>query len=229
MAAAKQLDGQTFGRLLVLCRNGTRGGRVLWDCRCICGTAVLAVSHALTSGHTKSCGCWRDERNASTPHIHGHAMRGRLSRTYKTWQAMMARCYNSSAKSFADYGARGITVCPAWHKFEGFLASMGERPEDTTLDRSNNLGNYEPENCRWATRTEQNRNTRANKLVHFEGTVMTQAEFAERVGLKQGTVSYRLRAGWTPEQVASTPPHTGNRVAAHKLGEEVEIPKDLLP
>ena len=227
MPRAKQLEGQTFGRLTAIRRAGTRNGRVTWACMCECGATVEVVSHALTSGHTKSCGCWKNERNKGTPPKHGHARRGtQLTPTYRTWQAMMARCYNPKVKAFKDYGGRGIKVCDGWHLFENFLAYMGKRPDDLTLDRIDSNGDYTPCNCRWTTRTEQNRNTRRNVVVEFDGVRMTQSEFAERIGMKQATVSYRLRNGWTPEQVANTPPNTGNRIAS-KLGDDIDIPEEL--
>lgn len=227
MPAAKQLDGQVFGRLTVIERFSSRNGRATWLCRCECGKLHEAVSHALTSGHTKSCGCWKDERNTSTPSIHGHASRTNgISPTYRTWQAMITRCTNDSVKSYQDYGARGISVCTRWLVFENFLADMGAKPPGTSIDRIDNDKGYEPGNCRWATPKEQARNTRANKFVSYKGNRMTQAEFVEATGHSQSTVSYRLRSGWTPEQVASTPPHTGNRVAL-KLGREVEVPEEL--
>lgn len=227
MPIAKQLIGQVFGRLTVVSRSGSISGRVNWLCKCECGNTHEAVSHALTSGHTKSCGCWRDERNASTPMNHGHASRRKgISPTYRTWQAMITRCTNVSVKSFQDYGARGITVYAGWLVFENFLSDMGEKPAGTTLERIDNEKGYGPDNCKWATKKEQARNTRANKFVDYKGQRMTQAEFAETVGRNQSTVSYRLRAGWTPEQVANTPAHTGNR-AASKMGEEVEVPDEL--
>lgn len=228
MPAAKQLEGQVFGRLTVMRRAGSKAGRVTWACMCECGSTVEVISNALTSGHTKSCGCWKDERNRSTPLKHGHARRGtKLTPTYKTWQAMMTRCYNPKVKSYKDYGGRGVKVCDGWHYFENFLAYMGERPDDMTLDRIDSNGDYIPGNCRWATRIEQNRNTRNNKVVEFDGVRMTQSEFAERIGVNQTTVSYRLRNGWTPEQVANTPPHIGNRIAS-KLGNEIEVPDELM-
>lgn len=228
MPAGKQLDGQVFGRLTVIRRAGSRGGRVVWACMCECGSTVEVVSHALTSGHTKSCGCWKDERNRGTQPKHGHARRGtKRTPTYKTWQAMMTRCYNPNVASFKDYGARGVTVCDGWHLFENFLAYMGERPEGMTLDRIDSDKGYTPDNCRWATKITQARNTRANYIVDFRGERMTQIEFAERIGMKQATVSWRLRNGWTPEQVATIPPHSGNRIAS-KLGDEVDVPEELL-
>jgi len=140
---------------------------------------------------------------------------------------MITRCTNIAVESYKDYGARGISVHPSWLVFENFLADMGERPVGTSIERKDNALGYMPSNCKWATRTEQNRNTRANHVVTFDGRQMTQAEFAELTGLKQSTVSYRLRKGWTPKQIAETPPHTGNRVAS-KLGDEVDVPEELL-
>lgn len=228
MPAGKQLEGQTYGRLTVIRRAGSKAGRVTWACMCECGTTVEVVSNALTSGHTKSCGCWRDQRNRSAPLKHGHARRGTpFTPTYRTWQSMMSRCYNKKLKSFKDYGGRGIKVCDGWHLFENFLAYMGERPKGMTLDRIDNSKGYTPDNCRWATKVTQARNTRANRIVDFNGKQMTQAEFAERIGVSQSTVSRRLRIGWTPEQVATIPPHPGNRIAS-RFGDEVDIPKELL-
>lgn len=165
MPAAKQLESQVFSRLTVVERFRSRNGRVTWLCRCECGKLHEAVSHALTSGHTKSCGCWKEERNISTPESHGHAKRGFKSPTYYSWSAMWTRCTNPRVKSFKDYGGRGIRVCDRWQDFENFLVDMGERPEGRTLDRKNVNGDYEPSNCRWATRKEQAMNTQhASKL-----------------------------------------------------------------
>lgn len=227
MPPAKQLAGQVFGRLTVIERFRSRNGRVTWLCRCECGKLHEAVSHALTSGHTKSCGCWKDERNTSTPSTHGHASRAKgISPTYRTWQAMITRCTNVSVKSYQDYGARGISVYAGWLVFENFLADMGEKPSGMSIERMDNEKGYGPDNCKWATKIEQARNTRANKFISYKGKHMTQAEFAEVIGHNQSTVSYRLRSGWTPEQVANKPAHTGNRVAS-KLGNEVEVPDGL--
>lgn len=227
MPVAKQLDGQVFGRLTVIERFRSRNGRVTWLCRCECGKLHEVNSHALTSGHTKSCGCWKAERNTSTAPTHGHASRKTgLSPTYQSWRGMWTRCTNPNVKSYKDYGGRGVRICDRWKDFENFLADMGERPPGTTLDREKNEIGYEPGNCRWATRLTQARNTRANVKLTYQGKEMTQAEFSELIGMNQSTVSYRMKAGWTVEQIATTPAHTGNRVA-FKLGDKVEIPEEL--
>jgi hypothetical protein len=157
-----ELAGKKFGRLLVEKRAGSRAGRATWACYCDCGEYVEVTSNALTSGHTKSCGCWRAERNASTAPIHGHTRRSTgKSPTYQSWLAMINRCTNPKFKQWKDYGGRGINICPGWVYFENFLADMGERPTGTTLDRINVNGNYEPGNCRWADAVTQANNTRA--------------------------------------------------------------------
>ena len=140
---------------------------------------------------------------------------------------MITRCTNGSVESYRDYGARGISVCTRWLVFENFLADMGAKPPGMSIERMDNEKSYEPGNCKWATKIEQARNTRANKFVSYKGNRMTQAELAEVTGHNQSTVSYRLRSGWTPEQVANTPAHTGNRVA-FKLGDEVDVPEELM-
>lgn len=95
---------------------------------------------------------------------HGHAKRGRRSRTYRSWYNMLQRCLNQSNPRHADYGARGITVCERWRKFENFLADMGEAPSGLTLERLDNRKGYAPGNCCWATYEDQARNRRPSKL-----------------------------------------------------------------
>ena len=124
---------------------------------------------------------------------HGHARdRGRSS-TYNAWTAMMQRCRYPKHKQYADYGGRGINVCDRWLTFENFVADMGERPKGLTLDRwPNNDGDYAPGNCRWATRTEQNRNRRDNRMVTWGGETLCLAEWAERLGITRSSLHERL-------------------------------------
>jgi hypothetical protein len=95
---------------------------------------------------------------------HGHSANGKRSGTYVSWQGMQARCFNGNTPGYANYGGRGITVCDRWRNFPEFLADMGERPAGTAIERIDNDGNYEPGNCRWAPREEQQQNTRRTRL-----------------------------------------------------------------
>jgi hypothetical protein len=150
---ALQLIGQTFGQLTVVESAGkTSSGNIRWQCQCSCGTVKVIAGTALRSGDVRSCGCLRDSKVRLLNRTHG--LSG--TRTYRSWEAMWARCTQLSHIEFPRYGAKGISVCSHWEKFENFLTDMGLRPDGMTLDRFPNAkGNYEPGNCRWATAKEQ--------------------------------------------------------------------------
>jgi hypothetical protein len=162
MAELLELIGQSFGRLTVCERAPNRpSGKSRWICLCECGVEIVIDSRNLRSGRSRSCGCIRIEKLAA---MNGdgatHGMHG--SPTYITWRSMIGRCETPSNASFENYGGRGIAVCRRWREsFPDFLADMGVRPEGKTLDRIDNERGYEPDNCRWATASEQMRNRRA--------------------------------------------------------------------
>jgi hypothetical protein len=136
---------------------------------------------------------------------HGHSPRKGKTPTYTTWSKVIARCTNPCDRRYADYGGRGITVCEEWKTFMGFLADMGDRPKGMTLDRRDNSKGYEPSNCRWATPKEQQRNTRSNRLISFNGATKCVTEWAETLGIGKGTLNSRLQRGWTEAEALSTP------------------------
>jgi len=159
------LIGRKFGRLIVLERAGKdKGGQATWKCLCECGTGKIIRSRDLRNGDAKSCGCWQKQNMATIKTTHGHRRCETSSLTYQTWRAMKARCLNSKCLDYMRYGARGITICDRWMEFENFLADMGERSVGLSLERINNYGNYEPNNCKWATPKEQANNRRNTKI-----------------------------------------------------------------
>lgn len=165
----RNLAGQRFDRLTALYVLPERAGkRVVWLCRCDCGNESSVRSSNLTCKQVTSCGCkvyeMARERALKRNLVHGHNTVKQKSPTWNSWNAMLKRCSQPNHRSYPDYGGRGITVCERWRSdFRNFLADMGERPAGTTIDRRDNNGNYELGNCRWATRSEQQRNRRPFK------------------------------------------------------------------
>lgn len=120
--------------------------------------------------------------------------------TYQSWQAMRQRCNNPKHKYFGNYGGKGIRHCEAWKSYAQFLTDMGERPLGTSLERIDVTKGYEPSNCRWATRTEQNRNSSQNRLITYCGQTKCLAEWCAELDLNYSRVYARLfRLNWRPE------------------------------
>lgn len=120
---------------------------------------------------------------------------------------MRARCENPEARRYCDYGGRGITVCERWADFENFLADMGRKPSlGHSIDRIDNDGPYSPENCRWATKTEQMRNRNSNRYLTHGGETLLMIEWAERLGCPSSVIHKRITRGWSVEKAVTTPP-----------------------
>lgn len=164
-------SGKRFGRAVVIELTMSPEGRTdrHYRCRCDCGKEFVTRGNSLSSGHTKSCGCWREEVRAATARtrslVHGHTVGREESPTHGSWAAMFDRCENPKDAAYYRYGGRGITICDRWREpngqgFANFLKDMGERPDGRSIDRIDNDGNYEPGNCRWATHSQQMKNRR---------------------------------------------------------------------
>jgi hypothetical protein len=194
--------GIQFNYLTFLSDAGRANGRKIGQFRCVCGQEKILIVREVTSGKTKSCGCFRRSKTIAGNTKHGHAKRNRASPEYVCWAGMIVRCEDPKADRYARYGGRGITVCARWHTFENFLADMGIKPSpEHSIERNNANGHYEPGNCRWATRTEQANNTARNRFIEHMGRRQTVVQWARELGILDKTIYERLRKGWPMERV----------------------------
>jgi len=190
MLNRESIIGAKFGRLTVLRFSHKKNRRLCYFCRCECGAEVVMPSNDFRYGNTKSCGCLRRDTTTANKTTHGQY----YTKTYKSWQGMIHRCKSPNAWRQKYYGSRGITVCDRWLKsFENFYADMGNCPPNMSLDRINNDLGYSKENCKWSTRTEQNRNTRQNRLITFNGKTMCLAAWAEQIGIRSNVLYKRIQ------------------------------------
>jgi hypothetical protein len=184
--------GEAFGwwEVVDAAKVGRKHHRVL--CRCRCGKEVLVVLHSLLTGRSKSCGC-RPKNKSDAVY---------MKPEYRTWENMKSRCQNPRHTAFQFYGGRGIKVCERWQVFTNFFADMGERPTlRHEIDRIDTNGHYEPGNCRWATRKEQQNNIRSNRFVTIGSVRWNVVQWSEATGTSQRLISQRLSRGW-PEREA---------------------------
>ncbi len=209
----KDMMGMSFGRLTVIQYAGLNHKNfAMWKCRCECGKTTTVYGSALRNGHTRSCGCLNREHTARMGKgnlKHGHSRRTGASITYRSWQSMIQRCENPSHTEYMNYGGRGITICTRWREsFDSFLDDMGSRPNNRfEIERINNDGNYDPSNCRWASRQDQCRNMRSNRMLACDGQTRCLAEWVEITGISRGTIKSRLARGWDEQKAISTPVH----------------------
>lgn len=200
----KNISGHRFERLVAIGYVGTgSGGKALWLCQCDCGTNFVTEGKSLRTNNTRSCGCLQRDITGDSRRSHGMSE----TRIYSIWCNMRTRCQNPNSERYPDYGGRGIEICKRWQSFQDFYADMGDPPSKThTLDRIDNDGNYCPENCRWATPSEQNSNTKANHVIEYDGKKMTITQWGKYVGIKYITIFARIdRLGWSVERALTTP------------------------
>lgn len=209
-----QTAGEIFGLLAVVREAGhVASGGVAWLCKCRCGTEVVRSVTDLRSGRAKSCGCAKLSRT--------HGQTG--TRLYIRWAGMIQRTTNPNHDHYEYYGGRGISVCRRWSEsFEAFAADMGPTfSPQLEIDRIDPDGNYEPGNCRWATRSQQVRNTRRTKHLTFRGRTMALADWSALLGIKPSTLSKRVtQLGWSTERALTT------SVSHEALAQLADIPTD---
>jgi hypothetical protein len=197
--------GARFGRLVVLSRAPDLvHSQTRWNCLCDCGNHTICYSTHLRRGTTLSCGCLARERSSERNKT--HQMTENIA--YRSWIQMRARCNNPKATSYAIYGGRGIKVCERWSSFELFLADMGPRPSlKHSIDRITPDGNYEPANCRWATRLEQYNNRRNTFWIEYNGERRSCGDWSRLLGIDGRVIHMRIKTyGWSIGQALEFEP-----------------------
>lgn len=199
------LAGKHFGYLKVIERSeNTKYGEACWLCECKCGTRKIIGGYKLRKGITKSCGCLAAELSSERKKTNGK----KGVRLYRIWQGMIQRTTNPNNNEYKDYGGRGIDICKEWrNSFETFEKWANENgyADNLTIDRKDNEKGYSPDNCRWITQREQNRNKRSNHYLTYKGETKTLTEWAEEMGISKEVLRHRIvKMGWTAEKALTT-------------------------
>lgn len=206
MGVFQDITGIRFGRLTVVKRvpNLPNSSQTRWECLCDCGKVSYVSKANLMNGNSKSCGCYFKEiwvANQKKP-THGQ------SRTllYKKWVSMKRRCYDKNNDRYQHYGAKGINICKEWFEFVNFYkwAMSNGYSEKFTIDRIDVCGNYEPNNCRWVTIKEQNRNKTTTVYVELNGEKKSLGEWSEILNLPMSTLVSRRNRGRSPQEILNT-------------------------
>ena len=199
--------GSVYGRLTVVSHGDPVIQRLGYMsqtsvCRCECGNTTTLPETILRQRRTLSCGCL--QKDVARRRLTTHGMR--MTPEYQIWFSMKSRCLNKNNPEYHNYGGRGISVCQRWRSFVKFLEDMnGRSSNDLSIDRIDVNGNYEPGNCRWATAEEQANNKRNNVKLTFYGKTMTLVQWSRISLVRQGTILYRIRSGWSEKRAVWTP------------------------
>lgn len=213
MPIFRDLTGQRFNRLTAIkCvqRPSHNHHKTFWLCKCDCGNESIVDSYYLTSGHTKSCGCLAREIAVTSNTTHG--MSG--TRLYAIYAGMKSRCLNKNRPAFYRYGGRGITICNEWvNDPQAFLdwALASGYTDKLTIERKDNSKGYSPDNCCWATDTEQCRNRRSNVYITIKNQTKTATDWAKDFGISRVAVLKRIKRGWNPVDAVIMPLGKGGK------------------
>lgn len=199
------LTGKRFGRLIVIQQaERSKTSQIQWLCKCDCGNNRIYTTSSLNL-RTKSCGCLHAEHIKHPPQHKTHGLY--KSPEHGVWLNMLSRCYNKKVACYPRYGGRGISVCRQWRQFSSFYSDMGPRPSSKhTLERKDNAGNYEPDNCKWATLHEQSVNRRSTVFIEYHGKTLCLKDWAKILGIGHKTLHFRIRVKhWDIDRAFSTP------------------------
>jgi len=232
----ENLIGNKYGRWTVLDWIGVIKGKYIWKCKCECGTEKNIDGGCLRNGTSKSCGCYRTDVVLTK---HGVSK----TRFYHIWQGMKQRCLQESYEAYPKYGGRGIKLCDRWKDIKKFKKDMyksylshckeyGEK--QTSIDRIDNDGNYDPSNCRWATCKEQSNNTRYNVknqvMEDLDGSSKTKKEIANKYNIKLKRLNYLLRHGFSLKGIIKTKGEHLKQYSYQKfLLENIDVLNNLTP
>lgn len=203
MGNYKDLVGYRFGKLIILRYLGStiKGGHAMWECLCDCGNITTTTTNHLNAGHTTSCGCAGRQARLRAKTKHGDCG----TRLYGAYRDMKSRCYNHRNVGYRHYGGKGIRVCEKWLDSYGAFkewALLNGYNDELTLDRRDINKDYCPENCRWATFTEQQNNTSRTRRILYNGNTQSVAEWARELGLPYTILYSRLKqSGWDAVKV----------------------------
>lgn len=207
MGIERNLTGEQHGRITVIKHfDRTKKGKNRWLCECACGVQFIKNTQRILNG-AKSCGCYKSDKLRE----YLTTVAADYPKEHAVWKTMRQRCNNKNATDYDYYGGRGIKVCKEWDfpkgGFTNFIRDMGPRPTNYhTIDRKDNNGNYCPDNCKWATRKEQNINTRQVKWITHNGKTRCIADWLSIIDISKCTFYSRVRKGWSMEKAMFTPP-----------------------
>lgn len=217
MGRLVDLTGQRFGRLQVLCREGSnKYKKATWRCKCDCGNEKVVIGSKLLIGETQSCGCYGYERRNEGSRKHQTIHGQKYTRLYDTWNNIKQRCNNPHHISYKYYGGKGIRVCDEWNNdfmtFYKWAFENGYNPQKDeirknrlTIDRIDSDKDYCPENCRWATYKEQANNRTNTRFLTYNNETKTISDWAKIFNLNHNSIYRRLNYGWDIEKTLTTP------------------------
>jgi len=193
------LTNKRFGLLVAIKSTRSEKGQRIWTCQCDCGNTKDVVAYSLARGASKSCGCISRQRMIDRNFKHGKSK----TRIHRIWSAMKQRCHDKNKSNYQYYGGRGIKICKEWMVFQNFhnWAIANGYNDNLSIDRIDSNGNYEPDNCRWATKKQQANNIRTNHFIEYNNKKQTIAAWSKETGIAKSVIRYRLLQGYDLDKV----------------------------